>query len=361
MTKPNKFQLRQFIVLRFSDDELDDLCLSNEQFDKVRLGQFSDGMGMRDKALALLDYCDRHSLMDDLLQTLKTLREKEYLNTFLSEPETAVPKSASAPPSPAPLPPNVDDLMKGEVVKKSSPEPSTENTPQTDMPLEDLFFDELTGLEFLRIPAGEFIFGEEGDETILNLPEFWISRTPVTNESYQRFIDDNPDYRVPKTFLGGDHNWDKRDRDFAEWRAEHPVTLVNVDDAVAFCKWADVSLPTEEQWEKAARGTDGRLFPWGNEAPTKDLCNYSHNEGDTTPVGAYSPQGDSPYGCVDMSGNVYEWCMDSIGGAPARRGGAWDATEEWARLTCYYLMDVDPALRVNDLGFRVVLMGSPYD
>ena len=94
----------------------------------------------------------------------------------------------------------------------------------------------------------------------------------------------------------------------------HPANYVSWDDAVTFCRWLSqesgkmVRLPTEAEWEKAARGTDGRLYPWGNELPTDRLCNFGGRVRWTTPVGKYSPYGDSPYGCVDMSGNVWEWC-----------------------------------------------------
>jgi formylglycine-generating enzyme required for sulfatase activity len=87
---------------------------------------------------------------------------------------------------------------------------------------------------------------------------------------------------------------------------DHPVR-VSWHDAVAYATWAGKRLPSEEEWEKAARGTDGRKYPWGDEEPTPDLCNFGKNEGGTTPVGKYSPQGDSPYGCADMAGNVWEW------------------------------------------------------
>jgi formylglycine-generating enzyme required for sulfatase activity len=100
------------------------------------------------------------------------------------------------------------------------------------------------------------------------------------------------------------YNWDRQSRTFPPYKAGHPVVLVSWHDAVAYAGWAGKRLPTEEEWEKAARGTDGRKYPWGDQELTPELCYFDRNVGGTTPVGRYSPQGDSPYGCVDMAGNV---------------------------------------------------------
>jgi iron(II)-dependent oxidoreductase len=93
------------------------------------------------------------------------------------------------------------------------------------------------------------------------------------------------------------------------WQDDHPIVNVSWYDAVAYCEWAGVQLPTEAQWEKAARGTDGRIYPWGDEWDDSKCNNYETGIEETTPVGSYT-QGTSPYGVMDMVGNVWEWCAD---------------------------------------------------
>ncbi|MFL7837849.1 MAG: formylglycine-generating enzyme family protein [Candidatus Promineifilaceae bacterium] len=117
-------------------------------------------------------------------------------------------------------------------------------------------------------------------------------------------------------------------------KSGHPVVYVNYHDAVGYAEWAGMFLPSEEEWEKAARGSDGRMHPWGDK--WRDGCCNTDEAGigTTTPAGRYSPQGDSPYGCVDMAGNVWEWTESWFDAAKARRvvrGGSWNVNQVSAR------------------------------
>lgn len=162
----------------------------------------------------------------------------------------------------------------------------------------------------VKIPAGEFLYGE--DQEKMETAEFFIDQAPVTNAEYKEFVDATG-HDQPQHFRGGT---------YPEGKADHPVVEVNWFSATAYAAWAGKRLPTNEEWEKAARGTDGRTWPWGNEWNIENANVFS---GDTTPIGKYSPQGDSPYGCQDMAGNVWEWIG---GGQPSQlraplRGGDW--------------------------------------
>ena len=159
---------------------------------------------------------------------------------------------------------------------------------------------EKTGIELIRIPAGAFLYGD--DRRTIDLPEFWIGRYPVTNAQYKRFVDETG-YEPPSHWKGKNPPTDKLD---------HPVVYINWDDAQEFSEWAGLALPTEQEWEKAARGTDGRRYPWGDDWADGHCNTMEARVGGTTAVGQYSPQGDSLYGCADMAGNVWELSLIHI-------------------------------------------------
>jgi formylglycine-generating enzyme required for sulfatase activity len=157
------------------------------------------------------------------------------------------------------------------------------------------------------VPAGDFPMGtnerfsDEGPQHTVHLDAYYIDKYEVTNLQYEKFIDATH-RKAPSHFT---------DRQVPQGKADHPVTFVTWYDARDYCAWAGKRLPNEAEWEKAARGTDARTFPWGNEfdirkANTPVRWGRIGVEGDTTPVGAF-PDGASPYGLQDMSGNVWEW------------------------------------------------------
>jgi formylglycine-generating enzyme required for sulfatase activity len=234
-----------------------------------------------------------------------------------------------------------------------------------------------TGIELIRIPAGPFLYGSadsdkmargnEKPQQTVDLPEYWIGRAPVTNAQFARFVQAIGHKTTAErdgkgaAWIGSKWEWVEG----ADWRHpsgpassivsedDHPVVQVSWDDAKAFCDWAGLALPTEQEWEKAARGTDGRIYPWGNDWVDGRCSTSEAGIGGTTPVGRYSPQGDSPYSCVDMAGNVWEWTgswykKDST---RAVRGGAWVDGDQYTR-AAYRLYD-NPISRSDSIGFRV--------
>ena len=174
------------------------------------------------------------------------------------------------------------------------------------------------------VPAGEFLMGdEEREEHKVHVDAFQIDKYPVTNLQYKRFMDATG-HDPPGRWEGGI---------YPDEKALHPVVNVSWYGAVAYAEWAGKRLPTEAEWEKAARGTDGRQYPWGD-AFDKDKCNTEESGiGDTTPVGRYSPDGDSPYGCADMAGNVWEWTSSLYKDYPYRANdGREDARSSGSRV-----------------------------
>jgi formylglycine-generating enzyme required for sulfatase activity len=168
------------------------------------------------------------------------------------------------------------------------------------------------GSLLVLVPAGEFEMGDgrDSDNPIhkLYLDDYYIGVYAVTNKQYEQFVKETghrpPDHSdrsvTPPIWKG---------KSYPQEYADHPVVCVSWDDATEYCKWAGLWLPTEAQWEKAARGPKGYIYPWGNDWDKYNCRNYESSVGGTCRVNDY-PLGVSGYGAYNMSGNVWEWCRD---------------------------------------------------
>ncbi len=257
------------------------------------------------------------------------------------------------------------------------------------------------GLEFVRVPPGSFLMGSRGGDELafsderpqhtVEIPyEYWIGRFPVTNAQFAAFVEATG-YVTTAEKRGG---WNPEKAEFTKgfnWRhplgpkssikgkEDHPVVQVSWRDAQAYVRWLNETyghelpegyafrLPSEAEWEKAARGEYGNTWPWGDEWDAARCNSAEGGPGETTPVGAYSPQGDSPYGAADMAGNVWEWTRslkrdypydpddgredESASGARVVRGGSFNSSRRSARAACRYWDG--PVDRDLDQGFRV--------
>lgn len=218
------------------------------------------------------------------------------------------------------------------------------------------------GAEMVLVPEGPFTMGISEEELsriflldeketpvfvteiparTAHLQSFYIDRYPVTNYQYLRFMKETG-HREPMLI----HHplWGEPMK---------PVVFVGWEDARAYAKWADKMLPTEAQWEKAGRGVDGRWWAWGHQF-LPDRCNSRETDlGHTSPIGIFD-QGMSPYGCYDMSGNVWEMCEGQwLGDLPPMRGGCFLGSATFVRVTCRWTPE-DPVNGAHWLGFRCV-------
>jgi formylglycine-generating enzyme required for sulfatase activity len=169
--------------------------------------------------------------------------------------------------------------------------------------------------DMVKVPKGPFLYGEKRVREVID-HDYWIDQYPVTNEKYRAFVlADGYGNQAYWSVEGWKWKTQKNINAPEYWndtkwnKADHPVVGVSWYEAEAYAKWAGKRLPTEREWEKAARGTDGREYPWGDEFD-KEKCNSEEADlGHTTPVTQY-PKGASPHGCYDMAGNIWEWCAD---------------------------------------------------
>ena len=228
-----------------------------------------------------------------------------------------------------------------------TPQPTITVMPTPTFGIGSTRISEKDGATLVYVPAGEFAMGSTDQDSLaskderpqhpVTLDAFWIDQTEVTNAMYAKCV--NAGNCKPP--INTDHF-------INTGYANHPVVSVDWSQANAYCVWSERRLLTEAEWEKAARGTDGRIYPWGNEAPSNAFLNYNDAVKDTTAVGQY-PNGKSPYGAYDMAGNVWEWTNDwysetyyqsssasnPVGPASsayqAFRGGSWNNNDYFVR------------------------------
>jgi formylglycine-generating enzyme required for sulfatase activity len=264
-------------------------------------------------------------------------------------------------------------------------------------------------IEMVLVPAGEFPMGSIDEAPVhdVNLDTFWIDRTEVTNDQFAAFIkvtgyQTTAEQEGVSRVEGLGADWRVNEADWQHPQGpdshvnglgEHPVVQVSWHDATAYCLWRGARLPTEAEWEKAARGTDGRRYPWGNQfdGTRLNFCDancfhrwqnidFDDNYVRTAPVGSY-PDGASPYSALDMVGNVAEWVSDWYiydyysqsptnnpqgpadedipkptlfnhmnGGAKGVRGGGWNSSEP--ALSVDYRNRNEPENSDDSIGFR---------
>jgi formylglycine-generating enzyme required for sulfatase activity len=237
------------------------------------------------------------------------------------------------------------------------------------------------GMTLLYVPAGEFTMGGYGESDTepghtVFLDAFWMDRTEVTNAMYAQCVDDGACNKPSSTKSSTRASYYGN----SEFK-NYPVIYVSWHDANAYCKWSNRRLPSEAEWEKSARGKNGRRYPWGNDKPSRSLLSYYQS--DTTEAGIH-PDGASPYGVLDMAGNVREWTADWYDAtyyaiSPASnplgpntaawrvlRGSSWnDGAEYCAGVYCFDAIASTRRVRGGDyqnsinIGFRCAMSATP--
>jgi len=331
---------------------------------------------------------------------------------------TSAAQTPTPPPTETPIPPTATETL---ALPTQTPLPSPTLTipptvsvapPPAKASSGEQWISGSDGMALVFVPAGKFLMGsldsdpqadsDEKPQHTVSLDAFWIDRTEVTNAMFARFVaatgyeTDAEREGGGKVFGLSDQKWEQTAG--ADWRHprgpatnidgldNHPAVSISWNDANTYCQWAGRRLPTEAEWEKAARGPDGRKYPWGDTAPAGNLLNFADRNLDqkwsdktaddgyefTASVGHY-PAGASPYGALDMAGNVWEWTVDwyiedYYAHSPAQnpvqtipaltrvlRGGSWLDKPQYLRATNRNWINQDFA---GDLiGFRCVRSG----
>jgi len=301
---------------------------------------------------------------------------EDLVDAYLDEAD-----KLSNPEMPAPEPTRVEVVQAREPLPvEEAAEPATEFQPGQISEAEEraqfINFENSLGGQMIFAPSGQFVMGSDAIDaapnerppTHVSVSRYYLSRYPITNADYEQFDPSHARKRAPGT------------------GNRHPVVYVSSLEAIKFCQWLSTRerkryrLPTEAEWEYAARGNDGRRYPWGEYGGRGDLANFADKNtvfawsdrdiddgfAESSPVGAF-PNGASPFGFEDMAGNVWEWCLDyyeAYRGAPkinprgptcgakrVYRGGSWKSRFNSLRTTARG--SNAPNFSCNDLGFRI--------
>ncbi len=347
------------------------------------------------KRMLTLSGLDSDSMTDDQRDALINMAENlgldagdaedlvdEYLDAMEEKAGAPAPATPAAPARPSPRPQGparapLSGSTQRVALAAPAVAPPAQLTPDAERARYLDFVSETIHQQFVLVPSGVFTMGSTGSGAAANeqptgkvtLSRFFIARQPVTNEQYELFDPSHRSKRLVKA--------DKR----------HPVVYVSSLEAIKFCQWLSsrerkrYRLPTEAEWEYAARGTDGRTYPWGETTGRGDLANFADantafawsdraiNDGfaESSPVGSF-PRGASPFGLDDMAGNVWEWCSDyydaykgaertnpqgpRAGSQRILRGGSWKSRFNSLRASARSFNA--PNFAANDVGFRVV-------
>lgn len=198
------------------------------------------------------------------------------------------------------------------------------------------------------VEEGEFAMGsdssevDEGPMRLVFVDSFYMDINEVTNADYKVFTEETK-HKIPK---------DWRIYGYKKAKTDHPVTFVSQGDAESYCSWKGRRLPTEREWEKAARGVDGLIYPWGNKFERGNANTGLSGIVGVTSVGKFEA-GKSPYGIMDMAGNVWEWTVSDYNEkTTVVRGGSWGLSHRFART--FTRLGYNPDSKVNNIGFRCV-------